>query len=262
MRKTKYNWVATTPEGFVRFLVANILPHGYRFYVQGTVKPGRDLDAFDHLMNEKFEFVMSRSHRNRRKQARGPDGERLGLANVHYLRHERSWILLATKGRHRFFDEHVKRDSRGHVIETFFRDVHRDPIFFEGYSIRIAEGGYLSRRLWRNPAVPEFDGRPRVRVRIANDAYADLKADFLDRAKSHRWSAEDLERAIFTLAYLPYAPIREQLRDLVRGINRARRERGFADVVRLSCIRRKIPAVKAFSNAPLPSPLDSWSPRC
>jgi hypothetical protein len=204
------------------------------------------LDEFDRLINDKFGFIMSRSHRNRRKQARGPDGGRLGLANVHYLRFERSWILLASKGRHRFFDEHVKRDARGEVVETFFRDVRRDPIFFAGYSIRIAEGGYLSRRLWSNPEVPECDTRPRVRVRIAHEAYADLKADFLERAKSSRWSVEDLERAIFTLPYLPYAPVREQLRDLIRWVNRARRERGLSGQMRLSCIRRKIPAVRAF----------------
>jgi hypothetical protein len=133
------------------------------------------------------------------------------------------------------------------VIEEHFRDVHRDPIFFRGYSMRVAEGGYLPRRLWKDPAIPEFDLKRRVRVRISNDAYAELKADLIERASSGRWNAANLEAAIWNVPYLPYAPIREQLRDLVRWMNRARRERGFGDLVRLSSIQRKIPAVRAFS---------------
>lgn len=246
MRRCKCNWIATTPEGFVRFLVANILPHGYRFYVTGHVKPSRDVNDFDRRMNEKFGYVMSRSQRNRRKAARGPDGQSLGLANVYYLRYDRFWILITTKGRHRFFDEHVKRDEFGRVKEEFFRDVHRDPIFFMGYSIRVAEGGYVPKRLWKNPAIPEFDSKRRVRVRIASDAFAELKGDLVERAKSGRWNSEELETAVWSVPFLPYAPVREQLRDLVRWMNRARRERGFAHSLRLSCIRRKIPAIRAF----------------
>jgi len=243
----KYRWIATSPGGFLRQLVSNYLPHGYRFYVSANIKPSRDPAEFDRVMQRKFRYQMSPSQRNRRKNVRGPDGRALGLANIHFLRYERYWILLSTKGEHRFFDEHVKRDRWGNIARKYFRDVHRDPIFFDGYSIRVVEGGYLPRYRWKDVNRPERDTRRRVRVRIARETYQTLKADFIARARSGRWSARALETAVFSLPFLPYAAVREQLWHLVRWMNEARKERGFRD--RLDprrCIRRKIPAVSPF----------------
>lgn len=247
MARRHYRWVATTPEGFVRHLVSYYLRFGYRFYMTGSIKPSRNVDEFDEIMERKFRYRMSRSWRNRRKNAVGPDGERIGLANVHYLRYERFWILLCTKGKHRFYEEHVKRDQSGDVIEAYFRDAHRDPIFFAGYSIRIAEGGYLPRWRWRHPKTPERDTRLHVRVRIADETFRDIKADFIARAKSGRYSAAVLEAAVWNLPFLPYAPVREQLCEIVRWMNRVRKEQGFEDMLDpRRCIPRKIPPVKAF----------------
>ena len=146
-----------------------------------------------------------------------------------------------------FFDEHVKRDRWGNITNTYFRDVHRDPIFFAGYSIRVAEGGYLPRYRWNEACRPERDTKRRVRVRIARDTYQTLKADYVARAKSGRWSVRALEAAIFNLPFLPYAPVREQLWRLVRWMNDTRKERGFGDRLDPTrCIRRKIPAISAF----------------
>ena len=243
----RYRWIATSPEGFLRQLVSNYLPHGYRFYVSGNIKPSRDPAQFDRVMQKKFRYQMSPSQRNRRKNAKGPDGRPLGLANVHYLRYQRFWILLCTKGRHRFFDEHAKRDRWGNVTSKYFRDVHRDPIFFHGYSIRVAEGGYLPRYRWKEANSPERDTKRRVRVRIARETYQTLKADFVARAGSGRWSAWALEAVVFNLPFVPYAPVREQLWTLVRLMNGARKERGFRDSLDpRRCIRRKIPPISAF----------------
>ena len=248
MRK-KYQWIATAPEGFVRHLVANYLPHGYRFYLSGSTKPSRDLAQFDRIIQQKFRYQMSRSERNRRKNARGPDGMPLGLANVHYLRYGRFWILLCTKGTHRFFDEHVKRDKWGNITKSYFRDVHRDPIFFDGYSIRVVEGGYFPRYKWKDPGKPERDTRSRVRVRIAEDMFRAMKADFIARSKSGKWSASALEAAIWNFPFLPYAPVREQLRNLIRWMNEARKHAGFKDRLDPSrCIRRRIPPISAFAS--------------
>ncbi|MDC0935383.1 hypothetical protein OAS39_03775 [Pirellulales bacterium] len=262
MKKKKYQWIATSGEGLVRYLAANILPHGYRFYFAGEIKPTTDLNRFDRVMNEKFGYNISRSQRYRRKSARGPDGSLLGLANVHYLRHERFYVLIATSGGHPFFNHHmdVARDRNGRVTakRKYFRDIHRDPLFFRGwseqagrefcYSIRtVASGGYKAKRLWKDADVPEFDGRSRVRVTIARDAFTTLQAEFTARAQSRLWSAEALEAAVWGLPYLPYRPVREQLWGLVRRMNAARQQRGFRD--RLDprrCIRYEIPAIKAF----------------
>jgi hypothetical protein len=228
-------------------LATHYLPHGYRFFVQGSVKPGRDLAAFDALMESKFRYSLSRSGRNRRKNARGPDGQRLGLGNVHYIRFDRSWVLLATKGTHRFFDEHTKRDPWGHVQEVYFRDVHRDPIFLDGYSLRVAKGGYLARYKWPDASQAQRDTRQRVRVRIAEETFRTLKADLIARAASGRWSARELEALVWNLPFLPFAPVREQFRALVRWMNRARKARGFSDLLDpRRCVRRKIAPISAF----------------
>ena len=65
MRKKKYEWIATSPDGFVKYLAANILPHGYRFYFAGEIKPKTDPQHFDRVMNEKFNYNISRSERYR-----------------------------------------------------------------------------------------------------------------------------------------------------------------------------------------------------
>ncbi len=246
--KRPYRYIAANPDGFVRHLVTNIIRHGYRFYMTGEVKPGRDLEVFDDVMQQKFNYRMSRSERNRRKSAVGPDGNRLGLANVHYLRFERFWILIATPGIHPFFDAHTKKSRNGEIITRYFRDVHRDPIFFQGYSIRYAEGDYLPRAKWKNPNRPEHDTKRRVRVRIAESEYTTIKADFIERAKSAAWSPEALEAAVWNLPYLPFRPVREQLWKLVYWMNQARKRRGLPGMLNAKrCVRRKIPAVSALA---------------
>ena len=59
--RAKYEWITTSQEGLVRYLVANILPHGYRFYVAGRIKPSRDVNEFDQVMERKFGYNISRS---------------------------------------------------------------------------------------------------------------------------------------------------------------------------------------------------------
>ena len=252
MRKEKYLWKATTPEGFVRHLVTYVLTKGYRFYVCGSIKPSTDVDRFDSIMEEKFAFKKSRSQRNRSKNAVTATGKHMGLANVHYLRYERFYILISTYGSHPFFELHTtkKQDRNGDLVVTkHYRDAHRDPIFFDGYSIRIdCEGGYKPKKLWKEPGVPEFDSGQKVRVRIARDVELTMRTDLIARAKSAKWSVPVLEAEIRKVPYLRYAPVRQQLRDIVRAMNRARGKRGFND--RLDpkrCISRYIPPISAFA---------------
>jgi hypothetical protein len=50
--------------------------------------------------------------------------QRVGIANIHYLRHDRFFVLLATHGHHPFYD-----DEAGNI-----RDARRVPIKFAGYA--------------------------------------------------------------------------------------------------------------------------------
>src|SRR5262249_46176330 len=96
-----YRCEATTVEGFVQQLACCYLPHGYWFYVSGWVPGGRDPRPGDRKLLDKYVIAASRQARARRKLA--------GLANLHYLRHGRLFVLLATHGKHRFFAEEGAR---------------------------------------------------------------------------------------------------------------------------------------------------------
>ena len=196
-----YRCEAKSPTGFVQQLASCYLPHGYWFHVSGWIpehKVPRDVDA---KLLDKYGVSISRQSRARRKQA--------GLANVHYLRHGRFFVMLATHGRHPFFDDEAKN----------IRDVRRVPIKFAGYSVSVKRGGYRRKESPTSPAVR--DDKWRVRVQIGREPYRDLKAHFLDIAT--RRTAEQLGRELYCLPYEPYAPIRQQLLNILRLVNQTRK---------------------------------------
>lgn len=218
-----YRFEATTPEGFLQQLTANYLAHGYFFYVTGWVPEGKDPRSVDAKLLAKYGIALSPSSRARRKAA--------GAANLHYLRYDRLFLLLATHGHHPFFEEEAGT----------IRDVRRTPIQFGGHSIRVVRGNYLAKHSPDEPAVR--DDKLRVRVLIARDRYADLKALFLER--SLVWSAERLVAEFMNLPYVSYAPVRRQLLALLGRINRRRKE-GRLGPVPVSAIRYQRPIVRPF----------------
>ena len=138
----EYRCVATSVAGFVQQLVSCYLPHGYWFYVSGVVPLDKKPRAVDRKLLAKYGIGVSRSSRARRKA--------VGIANVHYLRYQRRFLLLATHGFHPFFDEEQKS----------IRDVRRVPIKFAGYSISVAKGGFKAKR--SNNGALVRDGQWRV----------------------------------------------------------------------------------------------------
>ena len=92
--------------GFVQQVAVSYLTHGYFFYVAGVVPEGKDARRVDEKLIERYELDVSKWTRARRKRA--------GLANVAYLRHGRFFVLLATAGKHRFFEDEGRavRDFR------------------------------------------------------------------------------------------------------------------------------------------------------
>jgi hypothetical protein len=186
----QYRCEATSIAGFVQQVAVSYVANGYWFYVAGCVPHGKDPRAVDAKIISRYDIGLSKWAKARRKQA--------GLANLQYIRHERFFLILATHGQHRFFEEEAQ------VI----RDVRRFPIKFAGYSISF-RGGHAS-------------------VRIEPAEYRMLKAYFLDLAV--RRSAEHLQVELRELAFQPYAPVRRQLLNLVRAVNRARKAAGFEPV--------------------------------
>jgi hypothetical protein len=183
----QYRCEATSVEGFIQQVAVQYLRHGYWFYVAGSVPAAKNPVVVDRKLIAKYGITSSSKERARRKRA--------GLANLHYIRHDRFFPLMATHGRHRFFD-----DEAGQI-----RDARREPIKFAGYAISHRNG--------------------RVCVRIEQCEYAQLKAWFLDLAC--RRSAEALAAEFRAVHFVPYRPVRQQLLAIWRAVNRERRLAGY-----------------------------------
>ena len=197
-----YRFEAKTVGGFVQQVAVSSVAHGYWWYVTGTIPEGKDSARVDLKLSEKYRTWASSAERARRKRA--------GWANVRYLRYDRFFILMATTGKQRFFaempDGESERDALGR--EERIRDIRRQPLRFEGYSISLRRG------------------HPSVRIQL--EEYLRLKAYFLDLAPRRR--AEALVREFWRVPFESYAPVREQMRCILRAVNRARKTAGFEPV--------------------------------
>ena len=71
-------------------------------------------------------------------------------------------------------------------------------------------------------------------MRIAQDEYTRLKSYFLDL--SVRRSSEALGREFLRLPFEPYAPVRRQLLNLHRAVNRERKTAGY-ELLPMTCLR-------------------------
>lgn len=223
----QYRYEATSLTGLVQQLAANILSNGYWFYVTGRVPEAKDPTAIDRKLIEKYGVAISRQQRARRKQA--------GLANVHYLRWERFWVLLSTHGKHRFFEEEGDR----------VRDARELPIQVGGYSLSVKRGNFLKKSTTGALAVP--DSKYRVRVQIGRERYRDLRAYFVGLAC--RRSVEKLGKELWSIPFEPYAPIRKQLLNLLRLVNEKRQQAGFPKIS-ASALRYRRQIFRVFDNAP------------
>jgi hypothetical protein len=223
----QYRYEATSVEGFIQQLASNYLPHGYWFYVAGWLPEGKDPEAVDRKLTEKYGICISRQARARRKVA--------GSANLHYMRYDRFFVLLATHGKHPFFAEEAAN----------LRDIRKVPIKFAGHSISYKQGGFL-RKEGSEPAA--FDHGWHSRVQIEREKYAELKAYFLDVAVKR--SAEALGRDLYNLPFEPYAPVRQQLLNLLRLSNKVRHTAGL-ERLSIDVLRYQRRIVKPFEMADL-----------
>jgi hypothetical protein len=177
---TEYRCVTNTIAGFIQQLAVSYVGRGYWFYVSGRIPDGKDPPRVDAKLVERYGIDISKWTRARRK--------RLGLANMQYIRHGRFFVLLATHGRHAFFDRE----------KPIIRDVRRAPVKYAGYSVSFR------------------DGHPHVR--IERREYLQLRAWLLDVASTR--GTAGVRSALESLAFEPYAPVRRQLLNLLRAANR------------------------------------------
>src|SRR5262249_17528477 len=142
-----------------------------------------------------------------------------GHANVHYLRHGRFYIIIANHGEHPFFVAEQKR----------IRDIRKAPVLFMGYSIgcRRERGG----------------GKDHSSVRISHDGFRQLKEKL--KPTVLRVSAEALRAELQTLPFEPYAPVRDQLRGILRWANHRRKIAGL-ELIPFDAIRLRRAPVLPF----------------
>jgi hypothetical protein len=220
-----YRCVASSPEGLVQQVAVCYLRHGYWWYVTGRIPKGKDCEAVDRKLVDKYEIDISERERSYRKKR--------GLANMQYIRYRNWFILLVTEGHHPF-----KQEERNSI-----RDCRRYPIKFEGYSISYRRAGIT----------PKGGGDPKWHacVRIDPWTYKQLKAFFLDRA-CHR-SVENLAGDFARVPFARFAPVRRQLLTIHRRVNDARSRQGYDKVPSSALrLRRKIerPFVTTASRDP------------
>jgi hypothetical protein len=111
----------------VQQVAVSYLRHGYWFHVTGWIKPGKNREAVDRKLIEKYQIAISERERADRK--------RRGFANLQYIRYASFFLLLATEGHHAF-----KQEERNQI-----RDCRRVPIKFEGYSLSYRHSGLTPR---------------------------------------------------------------------------------------------------------------------
>ncbi len=203
-----YRYIATSEEGFLQQLAVCYLANGYYFYVSGVIPEGKDPALTDQKILGKYGIAMSKWGRYRRKK--------MGIANLQYLRLDRFFIILATEGRHRFLEE--EREG--------IRDARETPIRF------------------RNYAVSYRDGHPHVRLN--RETFEEIKAYFEGVAVKR--PREVLAAAIASLPFERYAPVRRQLWELLRLVNRARRAAGLPTLPE-SCVRARRRPCRPFEDA-------------
>ncbi len=201
-----YRYEATGVAGFVQQLAVSYLTNGYHLYVNGRIPTHKDPYAVDRKLIARYDIAVSKWTRYRHKQA--------DIARVQYLRYGRYFLLLATPGRHRFFEDEA----------AAIRNVARgQPIQFASYSIGIYNG--------------------RVSVRLPLCRFQELRGELLRIAL--RLDASSLENRFASLPFEPYAPVRRQLYSILRKVNAKRKTAGL-ELVDWRCIRSRRRVVKAL----------------
>ena len=223
--KCKYRCEASSPEAVVQLIAASYLRHGYYWYVTGRIPDDKPPERVDDKLITKYGIDLTEWQRSKRRKS--------GLANAHYLRHGRWFILMLTEGHHA-----LRSPARSGGEGEHIRDCRRIPIKFAGYSISYRRSGVASA-----VGVPT---KWHAHVRIDNENYAQLKAHYQQIAL-HR-SPENVAAEFATIIYARYAPIRRQLLNILRHVNDLRQRQSFSKLPYTVLNLRRSP-VKVYVDA-------------
>lgn len=208
-RLAQYRYEATSLRGFIQQIAVGYVRWGYFFYTVAMIPAHKDPRKTDEKIIGRYNLRRSRWSNARAKEQ--------GKASAHYLRYDRTLVLLATNGEHALW------------AEENLKDLRREPLKVFGYAI-----GYNGR---------EGQGRGHVSVRIQKPIYLELKARLSDMATKRDVTSmlKEFEKVHFEA----YAGVRGQMLNILREVNRRRIAAGM-ERVPMDAIRMRRTAVKVF----------------
>jgi hypothetical protein len=217
-----YRCEAKSIDAFLAHVV-RLVGSGHYFYFVGILKNDKDPRELDRKLIREWELDKPAWKREARRRGAAP--------NIHYLRFGHHYVLIATHGKsrngetHRFFLEY-----QGQV-----QDLRKNALHFCGYSIRYP--------------ISKETGRRRVFVRLDKASYERLRADLVTSSIRVRYRERDaLESFVRSLGFQWYKPVRNQVRVILKEVNRARRHAGLSPV-RLTCVPTKMRVTEVFVDA-------------
>lgn len=212
----RYRCVATSPEGLVQQIAVSYLRYGYWWYVAGRIPSGKDCEQVDRKLVAKYGVDISERQRTARKSQ--------GLANMQYIRYGHWFCMLVTEGHHA-----IKGQENIH-------DCRRHPIRFEGYSISYRRSGIVL----KGQTQPKWHAC----VRIDQTTYKQLKQFLVERGK-HR-NSKSIIKDLNRIPFERYAPVRRQILNIHREVNKARSRAGF-ELIPVSELRLRRKVVRPFA---------------
>lgn len=215
-----YKCVARNIDEFLH-QVTRLVGTGHYFFFSCLLGPDDDPAKLDWKIVNAWNLDLPYWKRAARHRGRAP--------SIHYLRFGSFYALLGTKGRggggepHAFFTEYPVVDIRRYSMRCF------------GYSIRYPKSAKTGKR--------------QLFVRLDDDAKAYLRTVLIRKATQPRFAERDaFEREVQSLPYQWYKPVRGQVKEIVREVNKIRRRAGLAQV-RLSCVPQTMRVPRQFSSA-------------
>lgn len=196
--------------------VVRYISSGHYFYIRCRIPESKDPIAVDEKILRLYDIRRSRWQRKRRSLK--------ATAGIHYLRCDRLFVIMLTKGQHETF----YRDHGQSVL-----DIRRTALKAFGYSIR-----------W---GFSEAERRFRASVRLDKETYREVKGHMLAICVWPSCQPQDaMERQFRRLPYQLYGPVREQLYRIARAVNRRRRRAGLPPID-YDCISSKMRVTKVFA---------------
>lgn len=183
-----YSYEVATLGHFLRRIAFDYLRYGYRRWALRHIPLDKDLKAIDTKLIGTYGITQCRTRRMRQR--------RRGFAVVQYVRFNRSFVLLATEGKHSTFERIRSYDAK--IV----------PLYINAYSIKVLHQGVsvqVRREVWRG-----------VEIRLHRRAL---------------WSRTIVEGEINALPFYRFPGVVTQIRGVVAAMNRRRRTAGLPKVV-------------------------------